>query len=124
MVKRRRTATRKSTKKRTTRKRTMRGKGVMDVLSKIRDSKIISRGLGLINNPYAQAGSSLASLLGAGKRRKTTRRAPRKSTMHGKGIFGDLGGGIGSVFRGIGGGLFGNGAKGSIAKRARRVIKI
>jgi hypothetical protein len=129
MVKRRRTATRKSTKRTTrrTRKSTMRGKGVLDVLKAVRDSKIVSRGLGLINNPYAQAASSVVGLLG-GRRKRTTRRAPRRSTMptgmHGKGIFSDLGGGLGSVFRGIGGGLFGNGAKGTIAKRARRVIKI
>ena len=133
---------RKSTTKRskTAKKRSQRGKGVMDVLRYVKDNKLISRGLGLIPHPGAQALSSIAGLVGLGrrKRKSTTRKCTtrkckvtsmRGRAMKGRGIFGDLGSGIGSVFGGLGSGvgsiahgLFGGGRKGSISRRPHRSV--
>jgi hypothetical protein len=90
----------------------------------IKDNKLLSKGLGMSSDPRFKAAGQLASLIGLGKRRRTTRRKTAlPKGMHGKGIFSDLGGGLGSVFRGIGGGLFGNGAKGTTGKRRTRAIR-
>jgi hypothetical protein len=80
----------------------MKGKGVMDVLRYIKDNKLISGGLGLIPSPYTQAGAAVARLVGLGKRRKAPK---KKRAMKGRGIFSDIGGGLGSVFGGLGGGI-------------------
>jgi hypothetical protein len=143
---------RKSTTKRsTTRKRSQRGKGVMDILRFVKNNHLISRGLGLIPHPGAQAASAVAGLVGLGRRKSATRKsttrksATRKSAtrkrssttmpsrarkgMRGRGIFGDLGSGIGSVFGGLGSGvgsiahgLFGNGRKGNLSGRPHRSV--
>jgi len=110
----------------------------------IKDNKLVSKGLGMIPHPGAQAVSQLASMVGLGrrKRRSTTRKrkpgtrarlsGTRKvgTTQVGRGIFSDLGGGIGNVFGGLGGGigsvahgLFGSGRKRSTTRR-RNVIGI
>ena len=77
------------------------GKGVMDTLSSVnkflKDSKLISSGLKALPNPYAQVAGQGAAMLGYGRKR------PRK--MKGRGVFSDLGGGIGSVFGGLGSGI-------------------
>ena len=95
-------------------KRKQTGKGIIDVLKFVKDNKVISRGLGLIPHEGAQVASQLASMAGLGKKKK--RKVHRK--QHGKGIFSDLGSGIGSVFGGLGSGvgsvahgLFGQGKK-------------
>ncbi len=76
------------------------GKGAAEVLSAVhkfvKDNKLISKGLGYIPSPYAQIASKGAGMLGYGRRKKPQR---------GKGIFSDLGGGIGSVFGGLGSGI-------------------
>lgn len=111
------------------RKKNMRGKGVAgDVVNFVRDNKLISRGLGMIPHPAGQVASQVAKMLGLGR---TARRgkAPRKRRgQTGKGIFGDLGSGIGSVFGGLGNGvgsiahgLFGGARK---RKATKRVIKM
>ena len=107
-------------------KRRQTGRGVIgDVASFIRDQKLISKGLGMLPHPAAQAASQIAAMVGLGKKRRAVRRRP---VQRGRGIFSDLGGGIGSVFGGLGGGiggiargLFGAGQK---KKRVtRRVAK-
>ena len=99
------TTKRKTTHKKGTRK--MRGRGVgstiLSGLRYIKDNKLISRGLGLIPNPGAQAAAQLASMAGLGRRRK--KRTTRKKGMRGGGIFSDLGGGLGSAFGGLGSGI-------------------
>jgi hypothetical protein len=56
------------------RRRPQRGRGVMDVLRKVRDyaknHKLVSRGLSLIPHKYAQAAIPLAGALGYRRRRK------------------------------------------------------
>jgi hypothetical protein len=101
------------------------GKGLSDVLNFVRDNKLISRGLGFIPHPGAQAAATIAAMAGLGKM-KPKRKPRRKQT--GRGIFGDLGSGIGSVFGGLGGGLgsvahglFGNGKK-KTTKTKRNVL--
>ena len=88
-----------------------RGKGVLSILKKVgnfvKDQKLISRGLGMIPDPRAQVAGQVAGLVGLGRKRRVVRRRP---AMVGRGIFGDLGSGIGSIFGGLGGGV------GSIAK--------
>jgi hypothetical protein len=83
-----------------------RGAGkLQDALKFIKDNHVISKGLSLIPNPVAQVASQVTSMAGLGKKRK------RKSkSQSGRGIFSDLGGGIGSVFGGLGSGI------GSVAK--------
>ena len=96
------------------------GKGIpQDILQFVKDHKIISSGLGLIPNPYAQAGAAVARQLGLGKKRK----APKRRQV-GAGIFGDLGSGIGSVFGGIGSGLgsVAHGLFGSGMKKGKRAV--
>ena len=104
----------------TGRRKTQKGQGIGDVLNFIRDQKLISKGLGLIPHPGAQVASQIAGLVGLGRKRKA-----KKKKMTGKGIFGDIGGGIGSIFGGLGSGV------GSIAhglfggsKRKRTVLKL
>ena len=83
--------------------KSMRGKGVLDAIHRIvKDNRIVSRGLSLIPHPGAQGASGLAHMLGYGppKRRK-------KRAQTGRGIFSDLGGGLGNLAHGIGSGLFG-----------------
>jgi hypothetical protein len=83
--------------------RKQKGKGVLkDVHDFIRDNKLISRGLGFLPYAPAQVASQVAGLVGYGRKRKRKAHKPR---MHGKGIFSDLGGGIGSVFGGLGSGI-------------------
>lgn len=100
-------------------KKPQRGKGIADVARYIRDNKLISQGLGLIPHPGAQAVSQLAALAGLGKKKK------RKPAMRGRGIFSDLGGGLGSLAGGIGGGLgsLAHGLFGGRKKTVRRVVK-
>jgi hypothetical protein len=81
-------------------KRKQKGAGVSlsDVAKFIKDNKLISRGLGFIPHPAAQAASQIAAMAGLGRKK-----AKRKQT--GRGIFGDIGSGIGSVFGGLGSGV-------------------
>ena len=97
------------------------GKGVGDVLRYIKNNHLISGGLGLLPNPAAQAASTIAKLVGLGKRK---RKAPKKHVLKGRGIFGDLGNGIGSIFGGLGGGLgsVAHGLFGSGKRRKRRAV--
>ena len=100
-------------------KRKQTGKGVMDVLKFVKDNKLISKGLGLIPHPGAQTAAAIAGMAGLGKKKK--RKVAKK--QHGRGIFSDLGGGIGSVFGGLGSiahGLFGGGKK----KKGKRGVLI
>jgi hypothetical protein len=100
-------------------KRKQNGKGISisDVAKYIKDNKLISRGLGMIPHPGAQLASQVASMAGLGKKKR------RKPTQRGRGIFGDIGSGIGSVFGGLGSGvgsiahgLFGGGKKKKVRK--------
>jgi hypothetical protein len=123
------------------------GRGIKDVAKKVlkvvKDNKLISRGLAL--TPYKGA-ATVAALVGLGRKRKRKRKmtsgkrvrvvmpsvlvprvkrvsrrrgiAVRPPGQVGRGIFSDLGGGIGSVFGGLGSGvgsvargLFGSGRK-------------
>lgn len=81
------------------------GKGVKEVLSAAKqiakDTKIISKTLSMIPDPRAQGLSWVASQAGYGRKKKKQK---------GRGLFSDIGGGIGNVAMGIGGGL------GSIAR--------
>lgn len=87
----------------------MHGTGLAsDIHDFVKQNKLISKGLGLIPHPAAQLASKGASLLGYGRKRKGQR---------GRGIFNDIGSGIGNVFGGLGSGigsvahgLFGGGA--------------
>ncbi len=72
-----------------------RGKGaVSDAIKFAREHKLLSKGLGLIPNPAAQAAATVAGFLGFGR-------------QCGRGIFGDIGSGIGSIAHGF----FGSGAR-------------
>jgi hypothetical protein len=79
--------------------RKMYGKGIA---SEIKDlvirSKLISRGLNAVGNPFFSG--SAAGMLGYGRKRRVTRRK-----QVGRGIFGDFGSGVGSVFGGVGNGV-------------------
>jgi hypothetical protein len=126
------------------RKKSQKGKGIMsDIHSFVKDNKLISKGLGLLNFPGSGIASKGAAMLGYGRKKKrkrsrrlvgplltplpgTTRLHPSRAVgkvmmgrghaLHGAGIFSDLGGGIGSIFGGLGHGLFGGAA-------ARNVVK-
>ena len=88
------------------------GKGVAgDIVNFVRANQLLSKGLGLIPHPAAQLAARVAGQLGLGRKRKAKKQS-------GRGIFSDLGGGIGSVFGGLGSGvgsiahgLFGAGRK-------------
>jgi hypothetical protein len=95
------------------------------------DKKLISKGLGLIDHPIAQGASYLAGQLGLGKKKRKSKQkgghklfgqvgpestfgngitpfvgmGKRKRKQHGRGIFSDLGGGIGAATYGLGSGL-------------------
>lgn len=88
------------------------GEGVVDALKTVgqfvRDQKLISKGLGLIPHPGAQAASQIAKMVGLGEKKKKKK---AKKPQHGGSFFSDLGGGIGNVFGGLGGGI-GNVARG------------
>lgn len=110
---------RKSTKKRTTKRRsaTQKGKGVLgDIHNFVRDNQLISKGILAAGHPEI---SNAASQLGYGRRKKrgtkksTTKtvvlalpvvkkRATRKRTQRGRGIFDSIGGVLGSVGHGVG----------------------
>ena len=75
-------------KRRVVKRKPQRGKGMAEILKYVRDQKLISRGLGLIPHPGAQAVSTLAGMAGLGRQR-------------GRGIFSDLGGGIGNIAHGF-----------------------
>lgn len=101
------------------RKKNMKGRGlnVKDVVNFVRDHKLISKGLGMIPYPAAQVASRVAGMAGLGRKRKTHARKKAPS-QRGRGIFGDLGNGVGSIFGGLGSGvgsiahgLFGGGRK-------------
>ncbi len=133
MPRKRKSATTR-TKRSTRRRGTMRGKGIKEILSTVhnivKDNRLISKGLGMLPSPYAQAAAQGASLLGYGKKRKRRSATSGKRTMRGRGIFSDLGGGVGNVFGGIGGGLgsafhglFG-GSRSKTARKVKSVIKL
>lgn len=147
----RRSTTRKATKKRST----QRGKGAIgDVARFIKDHKLISKGLSMIPHPAGQAASYVAGLVGLGRKRRTRKKATSRSRVRmvsipnavavrsrkrsktvrvpqvGRGIFSDLGGGLGSVFGGLGSGVgsvahgfFGAGRKKGTSRR-RNVVAI
>ena len=101
-------------------RKTQKGAGIMDVLKFVKDNKLISRGLGIIPHPGLQAASTLAGMAGLGKKKKTHRKK-----QNGRGIFGDLGSGLGSVFGGLGSGV-GSVAKGLFGagkKKRKNVLK-
>lgn len=85
-------------------RKSQRGGGLRDIVQYVRDNKLISKGLGIIPHPTAQVASKVAGMLGLGRKRK------RKS-MRGRGIFSDIGGGLGNLANGVGHGLFGSGRK-------------
>ncbi len=86
-----------------TKPRKQRGKGIVgDAARYIKDNKLLSKGLGMIPHPAAQAAAQVAALFGLGRPLKA---APKKRKQRGRGIFGDIGGGIGSVFGGLGSGI-------------------
>ncbi len=106
---------RKTTKKRATSGKRQHGKGLADWISKahkfVKDNKLVSRGLTAFGgaNPYAMAAATAASQLGYGKRRKKStaasgkrRRTRTARSMHGAGIFSDIGGGLAGLGSGIG----------------------
>ena len=98
------------------------GKGVLgDIANYVKNQKLISKGLGLIPHPAAQAAAQIAGLVGLGRVKK-----PRKKKQVGRGIFGDLGGGIRSIFGGLGGGLgsVAHGLFGGAAKKRKRKLKV
>jgi len=102
-------------------RRKQNGTGVAsDIKNFIVNNRLISRGLGLVPHPAGQVASAIASQLGLGRKRRRRRvatrsvlvpsvrrvRAPRRrAIMTGRGIFSDLGGGLGSALGGLGGGL-------------------
>lgn len=114
---------RKSTKKRTTKRRsaTQKGKGVLgDIHNFVRDNQLISKGILAAGHPEI---ANAAGQLGYGRRKKRTtkkstkrstmktvvlavpvikKRATRRKTQKGRGIFDSLGGLLGSVGHGIG----------------------
>lgn len=102
-------------------KKKQNGKGILDVLKYAKDNKLLSRGLGLFPHPGTQAASVLAGLVGLGKKKKT-----RKRTQRGKGIFGDIGGGLGSALGGLGGGIGSafHGLFGGKKKRAKKNVLV
>jgi hypothetical protein len=96
------------------------GRGTLsDIGNFVRSQKLISKGLSLVPHPATQVLSQLASMAGLGRKKR------RKRPQRGRGIFSDLGGGIGSVFGGLGGGI-GSVARGLFggAKKKRRVKKM
>ena len=124
---RRRSGTRKRSGK-------QRGRGIGSALRSagayIKRHKLLSKGLGLIPHPTAQMASRMAGMVGLGRRRRSKRAGSRRrrrvvavgtsvpmsvpairSMQRGRGFFGDLGGGIGSVLGGLGGGI-GSAARG------------
>jgi hypothetical protein len=106
------------------RKRTQSGAGALDTLKSIgnfiKTQKLLSTGLGFIPHPAAQTASAIAAQLGLGRKKK----APKKKKQSGRGIFSDLGGGIGNVFGGLGNGLgsFSHGLFGGARKK--KVLKL
>jgi hypothetical protein len=79
----------------------MKGKGLKEIVEFVKNNKLVSKGLGYIPHPLGQVASVIADQLGYGKKRK----APKRRTMKGTGIFSDLGSGIGGAFSGLGSGI-------------------
>jgi hypothetical protein len=75
-----------------------RGRGIMDVLKKahsfVKDRQLISKGLNLIQHPHAQKASSIAGILGYGRKRRRVGGRKRKGVSLKKLIMG------GSVYGG------------------------
>ena len=115
----RRSGTRRSGKQR--------GRGIGSALRSagayIKRHKLLSKGLGLIPHPTAQMASRMAGMVGLGRKRRSKRAGRRRRRVvglptsvplgmqRGRGFFGDLGSGIGSVFGGLGSGV-GSAARG------------
>lgn len=80
------------------RRRVHRGRGIMDVLKKahsfVKDRKLISKGLNLLQDPRAQKASAIAGILGYGRKRRVGGARKRKGVSLKKLIMG------GSVFGG------------------------
>jgi hypothetical protein len=73
--------------------RKIRGRGFLSDAAKfIKDNHLLSKGLGMIPHPGAQAAAQIAAMAGLGRQR-------------GRGIFGDIGSGLGSIAGGLGGGI-------------------
>lgn len=100
------------------------GKGLAgDAFKFAKQHKLISTGLGMIPHPVGQIASIVAKQLGLGHKRRPKPVSRQRKAMFGRGIFSDLGGGIGNVFGGIGSGvgniahgLFGGGKKRRVAR--------
>lgn len=90
-----------------------------DAFNFIKRNQLISKGLSMVPHPMGQTASIVAKQLGLGRPKRKTK--PRK-TMVGRGIFSDLGGGVGNVFHGIGGGLFGGAKKKRRVGRSRAIL--
>ncbi len=96
-------------------------------------NKLISKGLGMIDHPIAQAGSYLANQLGLGKKKRKSKQhgghkvfgqvGPEytygngivpfvgmgRHKQHGRGIFSDIGGGVAGIGTGVGNAAYGIG---------------
>jgi len=100
-------------------RKNQKGAGVIDLLKFVKRNQLISKGLGILPHPAAQVAARVASMVGLGKKkRKPRKKAP---TQRGKGIFSDIGNGLGGLARGIGGGLFGGAKK---SKGRKGLIKL
>jgi len=126
------------------RSRKQRGRGLLkDAAKYIKDKKLISKGLLMIPHPAGQVAGQVARMAGLGRRRRSGKRRVTRLVappgivpvvgrrQRGKGIFSDLGSGIGSVFGGLGhgigkvaGGLFGRGRGRRTAGTKRASTKI
>jgi hypothetical protein len=71
------------------------GKGFLgDAAKFIKDNHLISKGLGMIPYAPAQMAGQVAGMAGLGRKSHAI-------SMHGRGIFGDIGSGIGSIAHGF-----------------------
>jgi len=78
------------------RRRAHRGRGIMDILKKahnfVKDRQLISKGLNLLQDPRAQKASSIASILGYGRKRRVGGRKRKgvslKKLIMGGSVFG------------------------------------
>lgn len=76
-------------RKKASKSKRQRGKGFLgDAAKFIKDNKLISKGLGMIPYAPAQMAGQVAGMAGLGR-------------QHGRGIFGDIGSGIGSIAHGF-----------------------
>lgn len=108
-------------------KKKQRGKGLVDNLSKaakfLKDTQLISNTMSLFPNEKSQAIANIAKQIGLGKKKKA-----RKPKQAGRGLFSDIGNGIGGATFGLGSGLgnafhglFGSGSK---RKGKKKVINM